>query len=303
MDNPKVTPSQVAIAIIAVIGLAFAAVVVNERGKGQAAAPANAAANPKALSKPFPCSGVTSKNPYGNCPRGLLCGEGGYCCSPSARAVCSARRQRGVDRDTPCACDYDENAASANAYNENELAGQCILTCDSVSIACGSTADCKQMVKECLASCAWKFPAEPAAKAASASVSSSAEAPSSPPSASAAIPADAASPLRSTGPINASKLAAEDEGFVDTRGGAGWGDKCWLHLRANRLDAAQAACDRAMEMNPASPQPRASLLFNQGLIAEKRGAKPAARSYFKQSLALRPHKDVDAALARVGAED
>lgn len=105
-----------------------------------------------------------------------------------------------------------------------------------------------------------------------------------------------------TPPANSAKLAAEDEGFVDTRGGAGWGDRCWVHLKANRLDAAQAACDQAMAMNPASPQPRASLLFNQGLIAEKRGDKATARRYFKESLALRPHRDVEAALARVGDE-
>jgi tetratricopeptide (TPR) repeat protein len=91
-------------------------------------------------------------------------------------------------------------------------------------------------------------------------------------------------------------LAPEDHDFVDTRSGAGWGDRCWKHLQAGRLAYAKAACDRAMEMNPASPQPRASLLYNQGLIQKKLGNADAARSYFGQSLALRPNADVQAAL-------
>jgi hypothetical protein len=41
-----------------------------------------------------------------------------------------------------------------------------------------------------------------------------------------------------------------------------------------------------MAMSPASPQPLASLLLDQGLIAQKRGDKEDARSYFKKSLAL-----------------
>lgn len=99
----------------------------------------------------------------------------------------------------------------------------------------------------------------------------------------------------------ASTLPPGDEGFVDTRGGAGWGDRCWTHLQAGQLAWAKAECDRAMEMNPSSPQPRASLLYNEGLIEKKLGHKDEARTYFEQSLALRPHPDVQAALDSLDA--
>lgn len=56
-----------------------------------------------------------------------------------------------------------------------------------------------------------------------------------------------------------------------------------------------------MEMNPSSPQPRASLLYNEGLIEKKLGHKDEARTYFEQSLALRPHPDVQAALDSLDA--
>lgn len=84
-----------------------------------------------------------------------------------------------------------------------------------------------------------------------------------------------------------SALAPNDEGFVDVRGGAGWGDRCWTHLKARKFDWARAACERGLAMAPATPQPKASLLFNTGLALKGLGDNVAARSYFEQSLALR----------------
>jgi hypothetical protein len=91
-------------------------------------------------------------------------------------------------------------------------------------------------------------------------------------------------------------LAPDDDGFIDKRGGWGWGDRCWIHIKAGKWGWARAECDRGMAMNPASPQPRASLLYNLGLIEKGSGNVDAARRYFQQSLALREHPEVRAAL-------
>lgn len=91
-------------------------------------------------------------------------------------------------------------------------------------------------------------------------------------------------------------LAPKDQGFVDGRGGAGWGDRCWINLKAGKLGWAKAECQEGMKLDPASPNPRASLLYNLGLIEKKAGNAAAARPLFEQSLALREHPDVRAAL-------
>jgi tetratricopeptide (TPR) repeat protein len=96
-------------------------------------------------------------------------------------------------------------------------------------------------------------------------------------------------------------LAPEDRDFVDKRGGWGWSDRCFLHMKARRLPSARAACDKAREMNPASPQPRASILYNFGMVEELRGNKEAARSYYTQSLAVRPSDSVQDALKGLDA--
>ncbi len=106
---------------------------------------------------------------------------------------------------------------------------------------------------------------------------------------------DGTDPLR---PI----LPVEDRGFVDTRGGWGWGDKCWLNIKAGKWGWAKAECDQGMKLNPASPQPRASLLYNEGLIAKAAGDIEGARRNFNDSLALRKHPQVRAALESLPAE-
>lgn len=91
-------------------------------------------------------------------------------------------------------------------------------------------------------------------------------------------------------------LPEVDKHFVDARGGWGWSDKCWINLKAGKWGWAKAECDMAMAMNPASPQPRASLLYNEGLVATAAGKIDEARRDFTSSLALREHPEVRAAL-------
>lgn len=95
-------------------------------------------------------------------------------------------------------------------------------------------------------------------------------------------------------------LAASDVGFVDDRGGSGWGNRCVQHLRANELDAAEAACAvglRAAERDTT----RGAILYNLGLIARARGDHGAARGYFDRSLSVRPgNRTVEAARDALG---
>lgn len=95
------------------------------------------------------------------------------------------------------------------------------------------------------------------------------------------------------------ELAPDDRSYSDARGGWGWGERCYKHLLAGRLGWARAACDKAMEMNPAEPQPKASLLYNLGMIEQRKGRNDAAREFFKKSLALRPNKEVQGALDKL----
>jgi len=91
-------------------------------------------------------------------------------------------------------------------------------------------------------------------------------------------------------------LPPSDLGFVDTRGGWEWGNRCFRNILANNWGWAKAECDEALKLRPLSPQPRASLLYNEGLIAAEAGQIDAARSYFTESLALREDAAVRNAL-------
>ncbi len=96
-------------------------------------------------------------------------------------------------------------------------------------------------------------------------------------------------------------LAPADAGFLDRRGGAGWGDRCFLHLQAGRLDWALAACERGLAASPL-PKVKGALLYNLGMIAEKQGKHDSAILAFEQSLLARPgNKTVQAALNRCRA--
>jgi hypothetical protein len=82
-------------------------------------------------------------------------------------------------------------------------------------------------------------------------------------------------------------LATEDVGFVDTHGGSDWGNRCFVHLRANALDAAEAACAAGLRVAERDTT-RGAILYNLGRIAEARGDRAAARRHYTRSLEVRP---------------
>jgi hypothetical protein len=84
-----------------------------------------------------------------------------------------------------------------------------------------------------------------------------------------------------------SVLAPEDASFTDTHGGRDWGNRCFEHLRADALDAAEAACARGVAM-ATEPAVLGALHYNVGRIAEARGDTAAAIASYERSLAARP---------------
>lgn len=82
-------------------------------------------------------------------------------------------------------------------------------------------------------------------------------------------------------------LAPEDQAFVDTHGGRDWGNRCFEHVRAGALDAAEAACERGLDL-ATEPSVQGALYYNFGRIAEARGDAAEARSWYERSLASRP---------------
>ncbi len=81
-------------------------------------------------------------------------------------------------------------------------------------------------------------------------------------------------------------LAPEDEAFVDTRGGFEWGNRCFMHYKAHRLDNARAACKKGLDMSPDAGV-RGAILFNLALVEEADNDAPLACSYIRQSLSAR----------------
>lgn len=95
---------------------------------------------------------------------------------------------------------------------------------------------------------------------------------------------------------SAPSLAPDDVGFVDTRNGWGWGDRCWVNIKRKRWGHAKAECIKGLQGNPASPNPKASLLYNLGLVEKGGGSLKNARALFQASLVVREHPEVRAAL-------
>jgi hypothetical protein len=83
---------------------------------------------------------------------------------------------------------------------------------------------------------------------------------------------------------------------VDTRNGWGWGDRCWVNITRKRWGHAKAECIKGLQGNPASPNPKASLLYNLGLVEKGGGSLKNARALFQASLVVREHPEVRAAL-------
>jgi hypothetical protein len=91
-------------------------------------------------------------------------------------------------------------------------------------------------------------------------------------------------------------LPADEEGFVDSRDGWNWSNKCYVHIQAGKWGWAKAECDRGIAMAPADHVTHAMLLYNEGLVAQAAGDRAEARTDFLQSLALRENATVRAAL-------
>jgi tetratricopeptide (TPR) repeat protein len=91
-------------------------------------------------------------------------------------------------------------------------------------------------------------------------------------------------------------LPADEEGFVDSRDGWNWSNKCYVHIQAGKWGWAKAECDKGIAMAPTDHVTHAMLLYNEGLVAHAAGDMAEARKDFLQSLALRENATVRAAL-------
>lgn len=68
-----------------------------------------------------------------------------------------------------------------------------------------------------------------------------------------------------------------------------WGNRCFAHLQAERLDAAEAACYAGL-LAKGNDGTRGALTYNLGRIEEARGDLDRARAYYERSQRLRPHE-------------
>lgn len=89
-------------------------------------------------------------------------------------------------------------------------------------------------------------------------------------------------------------LAAEDEGFKDRKKGWGWSDRCYKHLKADRLAYAEAACKEGLKVarklageegmgDVKAAKAMSALHYNLGIVAEKRDLKKRAIKHFKKA--------------------
>jgi hypothetical protein len=88
--------------------------------------------------------------------------------------------------------------------------------------------------------------------------------------------------------VSTDELAPQDQGFVDQQKGLGWGYRCYLHLRQGRYANGRAACQRGLAVPDLSAWNHGAILYNLGQIAEKTGDYDSARTYYEQSLQVRP---------------
>lgn len=68
-----------------------------------------------------------------------------------------------------------------------------------------------------------------------------------------------------------------------------WGNRCFAHLQADRLDAAEAACFAGL-LAKGTDGTRGALTYNLGRIEEARGDRARAREYYERSQHLRPNE-------------
>ncbi|MBT9560421.1 MAG: tetratricopeptide repeat protein [Myxococcales bacterium] len=90
----------------------------------------------------------------------------------------------------------------------------------------------------------------------------------------------------------------EEEEEEDSRSASDLGNACFKALKADDLDEAETLCTRALGRSPV-PRTLGAVLYNLGLIAEKRGDTSTARKHYESSLKARPNKTVEARLQKL----
>lgn len=75
-------------------------------------------------------------------------------------------------------------------------------------------------------------------------------------------------------------------------------ERAWAHLLAGNLDLADADAAAAVALTKA-PRLRASVLYLQGLVAERRGDRKTSAKAYRAALALGRDRELEAALTRV----
>ena len=103
-------------------------------------------------------------------------------------------------------------------------------------------------------------------------------------------------------PPRAARLAIppRDESDAKLAGsGKAWGNRCFAHLQAGRLDAAEAACYAGL-LSEGTRGTRGALTYNLGRIAEARGDQARAREYYERSQHLRPNDATKQRLESLG---
>jgi hypothetical protein len=94
-----------------------------------------------------------------------------------------------------------------------------------------------------------------------------------------------------------SRLDPSDQGYGDPQRGLGWGNRCYAHIRAGRLEAARAACEMGLLLMPNASNAGA-LEYNLALVEERSGHRPEACARLGRSLAVRPHNEITASTAK-----
>jgi hypothetical protein len=100
----------------------------------------------------------------------------------------------------------------------------------------------------------------------------------------------------------ARRLAAEhldgsDRDYADPQRGLGWGNRCFAHLKAKRMDAARAACEMGLLLQPKA-EIEGALEYNLALIEEGAGNTARACAHLTRSLSVRPKNSTTSAKAR-----
>jgi hypothetical protein len=94
----------------------------------------------------------------------------------------------------------------------------------------------------------------------------------------------------SSGAPTAVAPPSNDAASVDKHLGRDFGDRCFVHIKTERWDAARAECERGLEVAK-DAKLIGALHFNMGRIAEGQGNLEDARTHYRKSLEARPDNE------------